>query len=77
MGVSARFRFVTALAVTALFLTSCGGGSSAALSAAVGASEPITFTTDDGVQLAGRLFGPADARTGVVLAHMLPADQRA
>ena len=77
MGVSARFRFVTAFAVTALFLTSCGGGSSAALSAAVGASEPITFTTDDGVQLAGRLFGPADARAGVVLAHMLPADQRA
>jgi pimeloyl-ACP methyl ester carboxylesterase len=77
VGVSARFRFVTAFAVTALFLTSCGGGSSAALSAAVGASEPITFTTADGVELAGRLFGPADARTGVVLAHMLPADQRA
>ena len=76
MGVSARLRFVTALAVTALFLTtSCGGGSSAALSAAVGASTPITFTTSDGVQLAGRLFGPADARAGVVLAHMLPADQ--
>ena len=29
------------------------------------------------MQLAGRLFGPADARAGVVLAHMLPADQRA
>lgn len=76
MGASARLRFVTALAVTALILTiSCGGGSSAALSAAVGASTPITFSTSDGVRLAGRLFGPADASAGVVLAHMLPADQ--
>ena len=76
MGAPARFRFVTAFAVTALFLTSCGGGSSAASSAAVGVSEPITFSTVDGVRLAGRLFGPADARAGIVLAHMLPADQR-
>ena len=27
------------------------------------------------MQLAGRLFGPDDATAGVVLAHMLPADQ--
>ncbi|MEP6758830.1 MAG: alpha/beta fold hydrolase [Actinomycetota bacterium] len=76
MGATARFRFVTALAVIALLLSSCGGGSSAASSAAVGASTPVTFTTSDGVKLAGRLFGPVGASAGVVLAHMLPADQQ-
>jgi pimeloyl-ACP methyl ester carboxylesterase len=76
VGAIARFRFVAALAVTALFLSSCGGGSSAASSAAVGASTPVTFKTADGVKLAGRLFGPPGADAGVVLAHMLPADQR-
>ena len=38
-------------------------------------STAVTFTTADGVELAGRLFGPDDATAGVVLAHMLPADQ--
>jgi esterase/lipase len=38
-------------------------------------STPVTFDATDGVQLAGRLFGPEHPRTGVVLAHMLPADQ--
>jgi len=76
VGASARFRFVPALAVTAMILTSCGGGSLAASSAAVGASEAVTFRTSDGVKLAGRLFGPVGATSGVVLAHMLPADQR-
>jgi len=38
-------------------------------------STPVTFTTDDGVTLAGRIFGPDDATAGVGLAHMLPADQ--
>jgi pimeloyl-ACP methyl ester carboxylesterase len=38
-------------------------------------STPVSFTTEDGVELAGRLFGPDDASAGVVLAHMLPADQ--
>jgi pimeloyl-ACP methyl ester carboxylesterase len=36
----------------------------------------VTFTTADGIRLAGRLFGPEHARTGVVLADMLPSDQR-
>jgi pimeloyl-ACP methyl ester carboxylesterase len=36
----------------------------------------VTFRSADGVRLAGRLFGNPDlARTGVVFAHMLPADQ--
>ena len=33
----------------------------------------ISFTTGDGVELKGKLFGKGD--TGVVLAHMFPADQ--
>jgi pimeloyl-ACP methyl ester carboxylesterase len=38
-------------------------------------SSAVTFATPDGTTLAGRIFGPANARTGVVFAHMLPADQ--
>jgi len=34
----------------------------------------VSFTTEDGVTLVGHLFGSGD--TGVVLAHMYPADQR-
>lgn len=39
-------------------------------------SQPVTFRSIDGVSLAGRLFGPEAATAGVVLAHMLPSDQR-
>jgi pimeloyl-ACP methyl ester carboxylesterase len=39
-------------------------------------SRAITFASEDGTSLAGRVFGPADADAGVVLAHMFPADQR-
>jgi pimeloyl-ACP methyl ester carboxylesterase len=39
-------------------------------------SREIVFESTDGVRLAGRLFGPEDAKAGVVLAHMYPADQR-
>ena len=38
-------------------------------------SEAVMFASIDGVQLAGRLFGPDTATAGVVLAHMQPADQ--
>jgi pimeloyl-ACP methyl ester carboxylesterase len=37
-------------------------------------SKSVTFTTDDGVTLGGHLFGSGGS--GVVLAHMYPADQR-
>ena len=33
----------------------------------------VSFTTEDGVEIKGRLFG--QGQTGVVLAHMYPADQ--
>lgn len=77
MGVAARIRSLAAPLVVAASLAACGGGPSASSSAAVAASTPVTFTTSDGVELQGRLFGPSDAAAGVVLAHMLPADQRA
>ena len=75
MGVSARIRSCTVVLALAVSLASCTRGSSAA-SDAVATSTPVTFTTADGVQLDGRLFGPQNASGGVVLAHMLPADQR-
>jgi pimeloyl-ACP methyl ester carboxylesterase len=38
-------------------------------------STAVMFESIDGVQLAGRIFGPEGAVAGVVLAHMKPADQ--
>ena len=70
----ARARFVSVLA-SILLLSSCSGGSPSVDAQALAGSTPITFETPDGVELAGRLFGPADAQAGIVLAHMLPADQ--
>ncbi len=72
MGAPARV--ILLLIATLLLAPACSGASSPSVD--VAGSTPITFTTDDGVELAGRLFGPEDARAGVVLAHMLPADQR-
>lgn len=70
-----------AVAATATFLLiACGSSDVAApsgsLAGSVAGSEAITFPSEDGVMLAGRLFGPDDGDTGVVLAHMFPADQR-
>jgi alpha-beta hydrolase superfamily lysophospholipase len=60
--------------VIALVTTACNQGE-AIRKQAIAHSQAVTFTTSDGVELAGRLFGPEDATAGVVLAHMLPADQ--
>ena len=60
----------------ALLASTCGRASRTGPTDAPAGSVPVTFRTPDGVALAGRLFGdPARARTGVVFAHMLPADQ--
>jgi pimeloyl-ACP methyl ester carboxylesterase len=69
--------FARSLAVLAsiVVLSSCARASPSLGAAALGNSTPVTFATPDGVKLAGRLFGPANAQAGVVLAHMLPADQ--
>ena len=73
MGLPNRPGPLPLLVVTlTLLLSSCSAGSPAA--SAFG-STPVSFPTSDGVRLSGRLFGPADAVVGVVLAHMLPADQ--
>jgi uncharacterized protein len=66
-------RFTVAIGLLTVSLVACGSASSSTLDA--GASQAVTFKTSDGVTLAGRLFGPADAQEGVVLSHMLPADQ--
>lgn len=73
MGLPNRPGPLPLLAVTlTLLLSSCSAGSPAAPTFG---STPVSFPTSDGVRLSGRLFGPADAVVGVVLAHMLPADQ--
>jgi pimeloyl-ACP methyl ester carboxylesterase len=71
VGVRQRHRslvVVAAVTVTA----ACSAGSP---TPTLAGSTEVSFTTSDGVRLAGRLFGPQDAAFGVVLAHMLPADQ--
>jgi pimeloyl-ACP methyl ester carboxylesterase len=64
-----------ALLASIVVLSACSGARSSVDVAALAGSTPVAITTSDGVQLAGRLFGPSDARAGIVLAHMLPADQ--
>jgi pimeloyl-ACP methyl ester carboxylesterase len=74
VAVVARLRSIIAIVLTALaFAPACSASSS---SIDAGASTAVTFDASDGVTLAGRLFGPESASSGVVLAHMLPADQR-
>jgi pimeloyl-ACP methyl ester carboxylesterase len=75
-----------ALAITSAGLViACGGDRSTSTTAGAGqngsdstasgagASETVSFTTEDGVTLSGHLFG--SGTSGVVLAHMYPADQ--
>jgi uncharacterized protein len=74
-----------ALAVTFMVSTvACGSDGSTATTAAAqtsststasgpAASETVSFTTEDGITLSGHLFGSGSS--GVVLAHMYPADQ--
>ncbi|HEY6567624.1 MAG TPA: alpha/beta fold hydrolase [Actinomycetota bacterium] len=66
---------VVALASLVAGLASCSGRADEVERFALERSKPVTFESADGVQLAGRLFGPDDATAGVVLAHMQPADQ--
>ena len=68
---AARPRLGILLAIT-LTVTACGASTT---STDPGPSTAVTFDTADGVTLAGRLFGPPSASAGIVLAHMLPADQ--
>jgi pimeloyl-ACP methyl ester carboxylesterase len=73
VGSSARLSLAVSIVVLTVTLAACSGASSSTLDTT--ASQAVTFKTSDGVTLAGRLFGPADAQEGVVLSHMQPADQ--
>ena len=74
MRVASRLRSLEAIAVV-LLLVACTDASSFSNSAPVASSDAVTITTSDGVDLSGRIFGPADAASGVVLAHTLSGDQ--
>ena len=71
MGVRHHRSLSLLAAAMAVVTAACTGGSSTPTSG----STEVSFTTSDGVRLSGRVFGPGDASAGVVLAHMLPADQ--
>ena len=62
------------LAATSLSLSACNQ-TEAIRKQALEDSRAVSFQSADGVKLAGRLFGPEHARTGIVLAHMLPSNQ--
>jgi predicted alpha/beta-hydrolase family hydrolase len=65
---------VRTLVVGLVLLSACGVDTPQGSTAG---SEEITFESNDGVTLAGRLFGPDEGSAGVVLAHMFPSDQTA
>lgn len=71
-------RLIAATLTAGLALTAIGCNQAQNIRAqALSDSHPVTFRTSDGVQLAGRLFGPDTAGAGVVLSHMVPSDQSA
>jgi uncharacterized protein len=72
VAVRPRFGVLAAITLTLVSLTACGASTT---SVDPGPSTAVTFDTSDGFTLAGRLFGPPSASAGIVLAHMLPADQ--
>jgi pimeloyl-ACP methyl ester carboxylesterase len=76
VGAFGRRLGITAILAAAILAASCNRKQELRQEA-VTASAPVSFDTSDGIHLEGRLFGSADATAGVVLAHMLPADQTA
>lgn len=66
--------FAATALVVVLVLPACSQAE-AIREEALADSRAVTFGSTDGVQLAGRVFGPEGAAAGVVLAHMRPADQ--
>ena len=63
------------LAVAALLTLASCNQAEAIREEALADSTAVSFESTDGVQLEGRMFGPEGATAGIVLAHMLPADQ--
>ena len=60
------------IVIISLVLVACGKAATP-VPTPLEPSRPVTFTTEDGIEIRGRLFG--QGRTGVVLAHMYPSDQ--
>ena len=60
------------VAVVCLALGGCGGATPVPAPPPQ-AARPISFTTDDGLEIKGQLFG--QGHTGLILAHMFPSDQ--
>ncbi len=67
-----RLVAVLIAAIICLVVVGCGGESTAT-PVPNEASRPVSFTTEDGVEIKGRLFG--QGQTGAILAHMYPSDQ--
>jgi uncharacterized protein len=61
------------LSLAALLVPACTKNQAERRAHDVGVSHAVTFRSADGVKLSGRLFG--SGTVGVVLSHMLPADQ--
>jgi pimeloyl-ACP methyl ester carboxylesterase len=62
-----------ALSLLVLAAAACGRDAARDRSDDLASSRAVTFASADGVRLSGRVFG--SGRAGVVLSHMLPADQ--
>jgi pimeloyl-ACP methyl ester carboxylesterase len=62
-----------ALAVVLLVGSACAKDAAKERAADLAASRAVTFDSADGVRLSGRIFG--EGHVGIVLSHMLPADQ--
>jgi pimeloyl-ACP methyl ester carboxylesterase len=73
--VRSRLRFRVLVATIAVLALAACDRSDEIRRQALEGSTAVTFPASDGVQLSGRIFGPDAATAGVVLAHMLPADQ--
>lgn len=73
--VSGRRAFAAAVLAIVLAAPACDRGEELRTEA-LRASRPVSFDVG-GVELEGRIFGPEEGAAGVVLAHMLPADQSA
>jgi len=69
------FRSILPITVLLALVSSSCNQSGKIRKEALADSRAVTFPASDGVELAGRLFGPEDATVGVVLSHMRPADQ--
>ncbi len=67
--------FIVFLVILAgsILVTACTDDGSSTNHSTTGPGQSLTFTTEDGITLEGHLFGSGN--TGIVLAHMYPADQ--